>query len=1429
MPLAQQRQGQNREAPAPRPGVSDPPWATNASPGGPSASITGDPATRGVSSASRGKGATRGGALASRNVFSIRGSAKKRPTLIEVSSDPNKEQKLYTNWHIRRKAQLAARDMADAAPDLSALGGLFDPSNPSSLQPLKPATLRKASFPNPKLQESDTRRPSIEVDGQPEISDLGEGPTRIEMPLSIANPTSAPGEPLTSHPPIRPAYVHERHGADAICYFWYNRGSCSKGINCPFLHSDDASLPIAPAPNKKAQEITELEKNKAQQSDASLPSNTPDKRPSHLDEERRERQKEREDVVVHHTPQSNSSLLPDPSTSPTLKDNPTRSLRKESSSRPPWNERDPFNSICHFWHTTGKCKNGSTCRYLHTEDGNLPVAPKPTGKSEKTCRFWIKGGCYAGSKCEYKHPSDLTTAKDSIPARIPEPSPQVAVSKAPRKSVSFAIDKPEHRPETPPEEARNLISTSSKKGLPPELRERYDKTCSFWARNNCHHGENCWYNHFHERDRPKETMVQLQSQDETPIDSTLGDHIHESREQQADTSSSLRQTQPHGISESADASPNPIYQEAPPPLNKESSVPKTGTIPPPQDKGAMNVALGGRTKELILGNDEPLSIIVDFKDIGDALQQPWGQSFSAIQRLHFLKMCTAQDFAAQRSTLEFLMLWHGSFTSITDKQVLAKIDHVSQHLRLCSGGFISACKNFNVLIYPAMEEWGFVGAPTNSSSQDTLRYLIFQSSSEIEKPLASKGSAPTLYGKTLVKSLHGLDYNQLLPRHKKGQVFHFYLLFPESNNPTAEFFASWLRASDNRCKIYSSQKKGSWDFFVKSPDIDAGVVLIHESALAYICELPSLSHLLSPSTANKMFTFWCIGDCSVPDASTLGQITVTRILPHGHAFLLTPSFLIAEPERAYYLIRWFREKLKKSTPGTWKLVCAHNIADYLLDLAIEKSFERDAFCEEHNEKPAKDSMAAKRGLSYEACEARFKCHAAISGMLSRYLDESSDTYESDRMDGDDSPVVYADESISPDDEQALVVWFAGWSITKLEQFRRYTVVGTSSSSSDRAVRMKEIAVIQPPSSKSLTNPGTPIKNPEPTNQASVAELSMEAGKLRALAVAAKLNSSSPNKPPSTTHPTTSTSIPPSKPPLQPVGTLGPYVVSVPKPNSSSDAAPKSPAPSTKATLISVDGSAEIDTNSNSQADNGARRTVQIDDIDDSRDQMDIDAQVLDLIASVQAEEQRRLPPLVTEGLGKAAKPRVPLSVESATKSTSSASQRGVMISESSPQTGITSPFSPPQFDGSGDERSQYSGSNSGRFGIATDHNGRQLVRPDGHFPPEDRYRDRRTIDGVLQSGPSSRQSPASGDAMDIDPPEEETSRTTSVNTFSIRGRASREKGRKEAGDRVKKEVRYEVTTAWYGRLKAEGKGWEHIYVDGWEKCFRNLGAMQPLA
>jgi hypothetical protein len=41
--------------------------------------------------------------------------------------------------HIRRKAELASRELAERAPDVAALGGLFAASNPSTFHALQPA------------------------------------------------------------------------------------------------------------------------------------------------------------------------------------------------------------------------------------------------------------------------------------------------------------------------------------------------------------------------------------------------------------------------------------------------------------------------------------------------------------------------------------------------------------------------------------------------------------------------------------------------------------------------------------------------------------------------------------------------------------------------------------------------------------------------------------------------------------------------------------------------------------------------------------------------------------------------------------------------------------------------------------------------------------------------------------------------------------------------------------------------------------------------------------------------------------------------------------------------------------------------------------------------------------------------------------------
>jgi chromo domain-containing protein 1 len=93
-----------------------------------------------ASSLSSSRGAIRGGSsLGLKNIFSSRGPAKKRRNIIENSADPLKDPKHYANMHTLRKAELAGRGVADSAPDVSALGGLYRPSDPSTFLSLKTA------------------------------------------------------------------------------------------------------------------------------------------------------------------------------------------------------------------------------------------------------------------------------------------------------------------------------------------------------------------------------------------------------------------------------------------------------------------------------------------------------------------------------------------------------------------------------------------------------------------------------------------------------------------------------------------------------------------------------------------------------------------------------------------------------------------------------------------------------------------------------------------------------------------------------------------------------------------------------------------------------------------------------------------------------------------------------------------------------------------------------------------------------------------------------------------------------------------------------------------------------------------------------------------------------------------------------------------
>lgn len=105
----------------------------------------------------------------------------------------------------------------------------------------------------------------------------------------------------------------------------------------------------------------------------------------------------------------------------------------------------------------------------------------------------------------------------------------------------------------------------------------------------------------------------------------------------------------------------------------------------------------------------------------------------------------------------------------------------------------------------------------------------------------------------------------------------------------------------------------------------------------------------------------------------MGSLWFTRLFPHGCAFFLTPSFIIAESDISYDILNWFlNKKFVVATPGTWKLVCCHDFTNYLLDLAYSKAKEGGGFEQEHKDSPAKDVMLDEKKLDFRTCEKRYE-------------------------------------------------------------------------------------------------------------------------------------------------------------------------------------------------------------------------------------------------------------------------------------------------------------------------------------------------------------------------------------------------------------------------------------------------------------------------
>jgi hypothetical protein len=381
-----------------------------------------------------------------------------------------------------------------------------------------------------------------------------------------------------------------------------------------------------------------------------------------------------------------------------------------------------------------------------------------------------------------------------VPEHGQQPEPSVpspiigdvaAILTGARKSVSFAGGEPmvfsdetggyslhETRPAQKPEN-----SSLARK-------PRFGQPCPFWRAGDCWHGDKCLYWHTYDgsdklyeqtaeiptvsalnwkevvSNVTQKTVEQARTIGTTHFRSDTGStqgihHAHPPQIQTASKSMSF-QTAEEDVGREASVESRDVPDQAGTTTGSNNiqldavNIPSADqgrpeVVPPKSKRPGLTISLdsyrrkkaikdlGDRGKEVIFGKDESKSIVADFGDLTLTNQHPWAQSFAGVSKLHFRKICLAQDFKAQLGSLQHQKLWQGSLgSSATDDEGLKTMDKAWEQLRLNSAGFLAVCPDFVVLVFPAIEEWKFIEGSANFLPEMRLRYLIFQANLDLK-------------------------------------------------------------------------------------------------------------------------------------------------------------------------------------------------------------------------------------------------------------------------------------------------------------------------------------------------------------------------------------------------------------------------------------------------------------------------------------------------------------------------------------------------------------------------------------------------------------------------------------------------------------------------------------------------------------------------
>lgn len=441
------------------------------------------------------------------------------------------------------------------------------------------------------------------------------------------------------------------------------------------------------------------------------------------------------------------------------------------------------------------------------------------------------------------------------------------------------------------------------------------------------------------------------------------------------------------------------------------------------------------------GPDPEVAVRLKFSGWTTDDKSPWSCHLRSRPQLLFSHLCSMHDLRSQteHGALEEVTVCKGNIEANDEGKILfgsiAKRLQVGQLAATCLLDGISIA----IHVPEALSAANLVS--NNDYSREglvELRFLIFLPQPPVSRLMLAP-LPPVAHQKEDLNAYEfflGDTYERLFKNSASERIpQNFFLVFPQAAYHEAVMVSQWLRESDSSCTTKTSLLSGQWSEFTL---LDRGNVILHEDAIWAIRSMPHLGPILHGYQGKKI-SFWCFsryhlsskGNDLTPGPS---KYHLRQIFSLGIVILVTPSFLVSQPEQAYNFVKFFWQNYThhSSKYRLGKLAVAHDISHWLLDLAMEKADSSSRIA-------ASNTSQKKRAKTSEE-EALFKCY----NLVRQLIDETGDC--------EDSPFIYAPDILDGNDEQSLVNWFGSWTVSHNHSFRKFFVLGSSNKSQTRLSR-----------------------------------------------------------------------------------------------------------------------------------------------------------------------------------------------------------------------------------------------------------------------------------------------------------------------------------------------------------------------------------------